>query len=381
MRKIGYWALGHIPGIASLQARGEKRVGKTLEHARGDADVVGLVRGNDGWELVPGDIRDEGDEQWVEPHDPDERPYPADGIPDTPPRLWGVPVCFGYKDFGCLNEVPNTRIRRETATLSDLVGDAPSWATDDSDDSDTMGDNDDATDTPSRRERLAAWWRDRRLRTGLSWLQSDAEAVIIKQDGDAVLSAKRADYNNPDDDGPEWYETRSHGYYYDARGHGAAPEPFHDTADIALAYAPYPKLLAPVICRIARNHRAGRLVTDPAEVRQQQAGGPGTNGAGEQAVADGGATPLRHNDIIVEERAMVWPADIRMLGGSEETQERIETLERQVRAKENPPGGEWLKNAGRIGIVLLAAIIGMAVGDPSGVIELLSVISAPGVVG
>jgi hypothetical protein len=97
------------------------------------------------------------------------------------------------------------------------------------------------------------------------------------------------------------------------------------------------------------------------------------NGTGTSALSDGGR--IRHNDIIVEERALVWPDDIKLLGGEDVTQDHLDTIEEQVRALGNPPGGEWIQTASKLGGVILAFIVGVTLGDPSGLIELLGGIS------
>lgn len=361
MTAIAYYA-GRIPGVPSKRDRGEKRIHKALENIRGDADVVGIVRTNDGWDFVPGDIVDEGDEEWVVPTNSDRQPYPADGIPDTPPTLFGVPVTIGYRNFGCLNEVPNVNFIDRSISLEELVYDhaidAPAT---DGESTATNGEPDQADGNDPRGRLASAWdrfgdWRQRRrLSTGWGWLQHDAEALVLQQDGDAALSIERLDYDLKGD-GPEWYISRKTEYYFDARGHGAAPQTI-ETAKLGLAYGPVPKLIAPSICRIARNMQAEQLTTGTEQQARQQ-----------RVAADGG---VRKNDIIVEERAMVWPADSLMLGAPKETQEAIKTAERQVLAKENTGGIlDNLGTLGKIGIVMLLFVVGAQFGDPSGMIEM-----------
>jgi hypothetical protein len=278
-----------------------------------------------------------------------------------------------------------------------LDTDAADDGEDTADDTDTdAGDTDaDAADTADQAAEStddssdglrARWraWRDRRAiakrkkraRKGLQMMQRGSTTLIVKQDGDSVLSCKPATYVT-DTKGPEWYVTDDgKDKKFDAREAGSGPIAL-DKADIGLAFGPVPKLVAPVLPRIARNIHSLRVADNRAQlVSEQGADKPqsplnpqnGNTGA-DGALSDGGQ--VRHNDVIVEERALVWPADIKLLGGEHETQDHLDTLEEQVKALANPPGGEWLATASKLGGIILAVLIGVTLGDPSGIIELI----------
>lgn len=451
MSKIGQ-LLGKAPGIPSYRARGERRISKTLQAWAADcsADIIGIIRTDDGWHFEPLDLHHIKGQQWAEPVDSDEPWYPCDGLPSDPPRLFDVPVAIGYKDFGALTEVPNVQFRDNTPshlvdlvrpseeehaddetavdrsetdqiiddanqhltpptslTTGSLLSDGAEPVDEESGDADGKadGETDGETDEePTRRARLATrladwrdrvragladrrdrfrtWWRQRRLSKGLSMLSAGATAAIIKQDGDAVMTATQADYN-VNSEGPEWYVSDMD-RKFDARGAGATPHSCQG-ADIGVAFAPIPKLISPVLPRAARNIHSLRVVDDPEMFAEPEPEADAETDEQEQAerqnghkqpLADGGT--LRHNDIRVEERALVWPADLKLLGGEHETQEHLDTLEEQIRAKENPPGGELFKTAGRLGGIILAFIIGAVLGDPSGLFELAGNVGALG---
>jgi hypothetical protein len=445
--------VGKLPLVPTQEERGEKRVRKSLRRIRGDADLVAFIKGTYGWELIPGNIRDEGDQEWVVPVDDYEAPFPADGIPDTPPTLFGCPIAIGYKHWGCLNEVPNvildvgidadtgvdldgdpeelaTKLKTVVETHADMPTDDPEVlierasevldgedsealtdggedigdgeidcvASDDNQDSETSdaatdtvlgfdfsdsdadedGDDDpvgnevsdaddddpleaaeeldNVEDGPTLRERLPspivwtrAWlgrrrdeWRRYQARKGWRWLTGNADTLILQQDGDAEIYTDRADYSQPSDDEAKWsgYITRSNEDRYDGRGAGGSPERIRGLGvNLGLAYAPVAKLISPVSCRLGRNTHALRL-------------------------ADGTGVG-RRNDVQIEERACVWPADILLNGGEHVTQEGIERAIEQTRAKANPPGSELVDTAMKLGALILALILGATIGDPS----------------
>jgi len=458
MTGIGY-ALGKIPGVPSYADRGRKKLRKALGDywSRNDADMIALVRSEIGWDFEPVERHKIDGQTWAEPLDSDGPWYPADGVPENPPELWGVPVAVGYRDFGCLPEVPNTRMfdsptqaGQDTVagTLTFPSADEDAADTADTDDADgaeesstgrpdtqdlineteqllqtpaggqrptsasagagggvdwlnTNDETDNGTDAAGADEtddEAAAntddspgglrgrWraWRDRRraakrkkrARKGLQMMQRGSTTLIVKQDGDSVLSCKPATYVT-DTEGPEWYVTDDgKEKKFDAREAGSGPITL-DRADIGLAFGPIPKLIAPVLPRIARNIHSLRVADNRAQLVSEQGadkpqspvnaqnGSTGDNAA----MSDGGQ--VRHNDVIVEERALIWPADIKLLGGEHETQDHLDTLEEQVKALANPPGGEWLETASKLGGIILAVLIGVTLGDPSGIIELI----------
>jgi hypothetical protein len=451
MTSIGH-TLGKIPGVPSYADRGRKKLRKALADywSRYDADMIALVRSEIGWDFEPVKRHELDGQTWAEPLDSDGPWYPADGVPENPPELWGVPVALGYRDFGCLPEVPNTQFfgsptQAGQATVAGALtlpsaGDAPGdtddtgesgadrpdtqdlldetetllqdpeaaqnpgsvWtnadppgadsesaddtAAETGDDSDgDSDDGDDADDSPDGlrarwrawRERRAVAKRKKRARKGLQMMQRGSTALIVVQDGDSVLTCKPATYVT-DTKGPEWYVTDDgKDKKYDAREAGSGPIAL-DKADIGMAFGPVPKLIAPVLPRIARNVHSLRVADNRAQFAPEQGGEqPQTptnpqngNASGDDAaVPDGGQ--VRHNDVIVEERALVWPADIKLLGGEHETQDHLDTLEEQVKALANPPGGEWLAKASKLGGIILAVLIGVTLGDPSGIIELI----------
>jgi len=338
MTRIGY-TLGKIPGVPSYADRGRKKLRKALADywSRYDADMIALVRSEIGWDFEPVKRHELDGQTWAEPLDSDGPWYPADGVPENPPELWGVPVALGYRDFGCLPDVPNTQFfdsptqagqatvagavtlppvdedgaddtaesatdRRDTQDLLDetetilqnpeaaaqnpeLVwadSDAPAadgdtaadTAAETDDDSDGDSDDaDDADDSPdglrarwrSWRERRAVVKRKKRARKGLQMMQRGSTALLVIQDGDSVLTCKPATYVT-DTKGPEWYVTDDgKDKKYDAREAGSGPITL-DKADIGMAFGPVPKLIAPVLPRIARNIHSLRVADNRAQL-------------------------------------------------------------------------------------------------------------------
>jgi len=403
-----------LPGVPSMFDRGLARVSRRLNRIRGDADVILLAKGQYGWEPVPANIRDEGDEMWMDPVADDGRPYPADGVPDTPPELGDCPVVPAYKHYGCLNEVNNVVVDEPQMALGDLL-EAAGVETDERGEPTLAVDppNRDRSDDETRWQRLRAWpgrrWRGlkawvaqkrrayryRRDSKGWDWMQRDATALVLKQDGDAAVYCERAD-KQQSSESEAWtgYLTRTTEDRYDDRGAGAKPEPIGDgDAKLALAFGPVVKLISPVACRVGRNIHAKRLATVAAPEPPDTGSGESTDGDGGDgdesggdggdldqpaadarsenghAVADGGgyantrSSLPRHNDIMIEERAAVWPADIKKLGGENITQERLETAIKQIDAKRNPPGSQTLDKALKLGGIILVFILAMVLGD------------------
>lgn len=387
MGKLGRIA-ERLPLVPTWRSLGGRMLGRTLARVRGEADFVGLVLGDDGWEVIPCNMVKQGEQQWGVPLDEELRPFPADGIPMEPSAFYGTPVAIGYKDFGSLNEIPNQNISRDVIiTVENSDGD-------DGDDDDDDGEE--TVTEPSRlgragqrlkggvvrvatapgrglsraRSRFAAWEETK----GWQWLQGDAGALVLEQDGDSKLVAERADYQTGED-GPDWYEARRSGYYYDARGAGAPPTSL-DGSDFSVAHAQTPKLLAPVLCRLARNMHEGRIVapeqaTFGGDVKHVQGDGDvlATDG-GRDVASDGGtqakSTVATHGDIMVEERAFVQPEDVKLLGGAQETQDKIQTLKKQVEAKENLPGGNLGKRLLDFGKIVISFILGAVLAGGGG---------------
>lgn len=428
-----------IPLIPTKKAIGERWLGKALNSERGDADVLGFVLGNDGWEFVPCDIESDGEEQWFVPIDGSKR-YPADGVSPEPTRLYGCPVAVGYKDFGAVSETTNSEIARdiylnanpgalsdvERANAAELVTDRINeMLIDDTDlvdeseiDVEVMSDwvrvsqplsltadetidieetiadefdlhwvdvvvqkHGDEERSPSIRSRLSNWWGDVQWSMGWSWTQGGADTLVLEQDGDSAIVLERANYHAGKDE-PEWYIADKSGYRYDARGIGAEPSEA-GTANLAVAFAPVPKLLAPSICRVARNMHEGKICE-----QKLQYGGHVYDSSGNELVSDGGtidgmdmtakATVTDELDLEVEERAFVSPEDIKLLGGAQETQDKIETLLKQTEAKENTPGGTLASNIVDFGKIVIAFILGAVLaggggdgGGASGVVPLM----------
>lgn len=358
---------------------GKRWLAKALERERGEADVLGFVKGNDGWELIPCDIETDGDEQWFIPLDPAERRFPADGVPSEPSTFLGTPIAFGFKEFGALSQLTQVEIGR------DVVIDLDKLQADETDpDADQPGDGGSGgasgrvsvrhvTSISGRmRQWVADWvagfrtgWENLQWAKGWAWTQGKTSALIIEQDGDAALVGERANYNAGAKE-PEWYICDKSGYRYDARGAGAPPEPL-GTATVGLAVAEIPKLVAPSLARVGRN-----LIKRRIKDGTKQYGGSLMQD-GETALTDGGinvdggipepkvARPA-NGAIEVEERAFVNPEDVKLLGGAQETQDKIETLLEQVEAKENTPGGSMGRTVLHYGMIILAFILGAQLG-------------------
>ena len=356
------------PGIR--KRIGRYWLGKELNHMRGDADVLGLVRAAEGWEFIACDFDSDGDDQWLRPVDDDERPFPAEGVPEQPPRLYGCPIAIGYKQFGALAEIPNVEIAR------DLIIDARTPGSDRED----VPAGDGAADPGvldrmrgwyrDKKAGLASWWSDWRFSRGWGWTQGRADALIIEEDGDNAVVMERANFTAGQDE-PDWFETGC-GYYYDARGHGGPPTEA-GPADVGIAYAEVPRLLAPSLCRLSRNMREVKI-----EDGTYQYGGRAVDAQTGQAMTDGGAAALGDGmpepkvaqpgdgAIEVEERAFVDPEDVKLLGGAQETQDKIETLLKQVEAKENTPGSSLASNLLDFGKIMVAFTIGSVLGGGGG---------------
>jgi hypothetical protein len=432
--------LEKIPLIPTRKSIGERWLGKALNRRRGDADVLGFVVGNDGWEFVPCDIESDGDEQWFIPVDGSKR-YPANGVSPEPTRLYGCPVAIGYKDFGAVSETTNSEIARDVIVdfrpdaltdiqvaevkeyIAESVSEQPDADAEDSDGDDGDADcidvdesevtvdvdehtvevtqpvdlasstradleddiaaeygldaaavlvtttSDDESRLPSLklRSRLASWWHGVQWSKGWGWTQGGADTLVLEQDGDSALVLERADYQAGSEE-PEWYVCRSSGYRYDARGHGAPPSEA-GPADLAVAFAAIPKLLAPSVCRVARNMHEGKV-----EMQSYQYGGNLLDSNGNEIATDGGTNGIpqpktattSEMDLEVEERAFVSPEDVKLLGGAQETQDKIETLLKQVEAKENTPGGALAKNLLDYGKIVVAFILGAVLAGGGG---------------
>lgn len=366
---------GRIPLLPTRKGAGQRLLGRAFQRIRGDSDVLGIVLTGDGWDFVPGNIQTEGDEQWIIPTD-GSKPYPADGVEKNPQRLLGCPIAVGYRGFGSLNEITNLRIARDVIIdrTSDGVDDVDDLADEDDEEADESEWDDFKEYIPEAvRSRLpddfSEWSTDKMLVWGWKWLQGGADALVLEQDGDSAWVLERADYQTGD--GPEWYRTRGGGYRFDARGAGAPPT---DTpaGSLSTSYGPVPKLLAPTLCRLARNMHEGKI-----ETGNEERGGTyeiGQSGT-PRAIADGGqieGAPSakkiepRPGDIQVEERAFVSPEDVKLLGGAQETQDKIQTLLKQTEAKENLPGDGLGSEILKYGQLILALILGYWMGGGTG---------------
>ena len=85
-----------------------------------------------------------------------------------------------------------------------------------------------------------------------------------------------------------------------------------------------------------------------------------------QAATNPTEVDARHNDIWVEERAFVLPEDAKLLGGTEETTDKIQTAKERVKASQNMPGGELADKIMRYSGMFLALIMGWWMGSQSG---------------
>lgn len=309
-------ALGRIPGVTPAKDRGIARLRDHLADECGDADILGIIKTDGGWELEPLDIVGEGDNLWAIPRDSDEPAYPADGLPEEPQTLLGTPIALGYKNFGAATEIPQfDRDTEADATVPDPVPGGPTASAGVTDvldedltgnlhDSDPavnpatagQGDSDGSAgagaapadarsvvdrlrDTaewvagwPGRRYRgLRAWLGRRRdahkrlrYRCGWYWTRAGATTLIIQQDGDAMWNVEPADYHKPNSDEAIWngYMTDS-GLRFDAREHGGEPTPVFGNVSLGMAFGPTVKLLAPSVCRLGRNLHNVRLRRRP----------------------------------------------------------------------------------------------------------------------
>ncbi len=427
-----------LPSLRIRQRIGARWLPDHLEEVRGDSGIVAIVKGNDGWELIPGDLVTESDEQWFYPADGSKR-YPADGVPADPPYLFGTPVVIGYKEFGSLNELTGYQIAKdviysleedaesteelieeeiaqvvetvERSLIQDGFEDADaetickilstelsqSAPLDDEDILDildlfahdidvTPEDEEFASvetleqalqnqthliqsqtedDSPGLRDRYRAW----KFKKAWRFVQGGTDSLIFEADGDSKYSFERAEFITSD--GPDWYLGEHTENYYDARGAGADPGNLNN-AKFAVALAERPKLLAPVLCRYARNLHELRVVRED----ETTIGGEtyiGKDGQiqkyepQQQAATDGGqnidqAVTANRKDVLVEERALVNLEDIQKLGGTNISQQDIKTAEKQVHAMNNY-GGIGAK-AMKFGVLILALLLGsVLVGD------------------
>jgi hypothetical protein len=444
------YLLGKIPGITRLEKRGHKRLRGHLEHERGDADVLGIIKTSHGWELEPLDMVGTGEERYAVPVDEDEpTAYPADGLPEEPQTLLGTPIAVGYRNYGAATDVPRfdpgeatdtspPRSSVSAAAVKTLVPGTPAGFTltggaeaVDPDDEvsvpgvdDDLADADDDDDTtagdrlrsglrwvagwPGRRYRGTKRWLGRRYRNhktrqyakGWRWTRAGENALVIQQDGDSAWYVEPATYYTPDSTDVVWNGFKGRrGSRFDARGHGGEPETVHGGVSLATAYGPVIKLLAPVSCRIARNLHNVKLdprPVSPAHNAAHRVGGgaeAGDTGADDEpsaetdatangaasgdAAADGGQ-PVA-DAIQVEERALVALEDIKLIEDEMSTQEYTQTRVEQTLTKANPPGGELIEKGLKIGLVIVAGLIGAVVFDPGFLVQLVEQVATAGV--
>ncbi|QSG02521.1 hypothetical protein [Natranaeroarchaeum sulfidigenes] len=362
-----------IPGIPTKRSIGLRLATRGYSNYLGDADVVGHVVSPDGWELVRADHETDDEEEFYVPRDGTKR-YPADGVGANPGTLFGTPITVGYRDFGSLREVPNTEIAREVHILE-------------SDDEDP---NVDQTD-PTLGERIGSylpdvigsrmpeWLTDSderaqlQIRKGLALILgtkivgsgASADALNLVRDSDGRWGLERVDY----DVDIGWYESRDTGQPYSAEGIGGKPKDLLGTP-VGYSLSKYPRMMAAVTPRLGRNMHEEKLADGGTTY-----GGGYYNQNGEVVVPDGGevqaaANPTevdaRHNDIWVEERAFVLPEDAKLLGGNEETTDKIQTAKERVKASQNMPGGELADKIMRYSGMFLALIMGWWMGSQSG---------------
>jgi len=431
------YLLGKLPGVKSLKKRGHKRLRKHLARERGDADLLGIIKTSHGWQLEPLNMVGEGDQRWAVPVDEDDAiAYPADGLPEEPQDFLGTPVAVGYKHYGAATDVPqfnpggNVDASASTgaktamdalvpgtglgaAVTADgandiLSADIPDVAGDEADADESgstdNGDSDDSdsdevlTDRLRAAGRRAAGWPGRRWRgckawlgrrwanhksrqyaKGWRWTRANDRVLVLQQDGDSAWYVEPASYYTPDSQDVVWNGFKgSQGSRFDARGHGGEPESVHGGVSLAAAYGPVIKLLAPVACRIGRNLHNVRLEPKPVSPSHRAAHGEAAAGGGSAATADGGQ-PVA-DAIAIEERALVALEDIKLVDDEMATQEYVQTRVEQTLTKANPPGGDLAEKGLKIGLVIVAGLIGAVVFDPGFLVQLARKIATLGVV-
>lgn len=364
---------GRIPGIPTKRSLGRRLASRGYDKFRGDADIVGHVVSPEGWELVRADYETDDENEFYVPRDGG-RAYPADGLGADPGTLFGTPIAVGYRDFGCLRQVPNTQIARDVILLEDEV--------------------DDSEETPPGRieraverlpdviaSRVPEWVTDQQTRAemmiakGLALIQgvsllgsgTDADALNLVRDTDGRWGMERVDY----DVDIGWYDSRDTGHPYNTEGIGAEPKDLFGTP-VGYSLSKFPRMMAAVTPRLGRNMHESKLADGGKEY-----GGGYYNASGEVALTDGGevetdggmpapkSIEARHNDIWVEERAFVLPEDAKLLGGNEETNDKIQTAKERVKASQNMPGGEIADKIMRYSGMFLALIMGWWMGSQS----------------
>lgn len=356
-----------LPIIPTRRDIGENLVRRGLNRLRGDADLVGALRGPDGWTFGAYNYEQHGAEEYLVDVETGQR-HRADGVGSDPGRLLGVPFAVGYQDFGCLRELPGVEIGRDV-----FINNEP------------RNEDDDSADARFG-ERLLGSMRSMKpaapgsgrgrgrkyISLGLSmirgenWLRSgaDADAVDLVRYSDEYWNLEKVDY----DTDVNWYESRG-GHYKSTAGRGISPKNAFGTP-LGYSMARYARMFAPVESRLARNLHSVRLA-DGDEV----VGGRFMNMNGE-VLADGGhvqatdapapreAHPGR-DDIIVEESAFVPPEDAGMLGNDEVLQEQVQTNEERAKTSQNMPNSGMWQVAMKYGGVFMGLILGWWFGQQS----------------
>lgn len=427
MGRIGR-LLGSIPLVPTKRSLSRRLVGRLLSRERGEADFLGLVRDEGGWHRVPCDYETDGDAELAVPLDGSE-PYPADGVGGDPGTLFGVPVVTGFRNFGCVRQLPATKVARDVVvydsegTDPDTDGVEPGEGPESVEES--AGDEDAGESLPpaNRREAVAplvalaglaiaaylgytgAWlwaavfgapsvvlggiWLAERnavgaeylLEKAFDWQVGDADALALVQDTDGQWALERVDYNLED----QLYESRDSGYVFDAESTGAQPATLAG-APVGLANGRFPVFMSPLLARIGRNVREERLAGDPTpvetesgevriETRVETMGGGIYDADGRAIATDGGvpqnvpepieSTP-EYNDIEVRERAFVSPDDVKLIGLDETTQEKLSAMLERVKASQNAPGGELRDQMVKYGGYVMMLILGWWMGQQAG---------------
>lgn len=159
---------------------------------------------------------------------------------------------------------------------------------------------------------------------------ADCLGLIKHRDG--VWTLEKLDWDG--EVGGYW--GRKSDNFYSAEGVGADPGRFMGIP-IAVGYEKFGQLLSLPNCRIARNVRQGKM-TQPEFEEDPETGQ-------EVAVSDGG-------EAIVEEKAVVAPEDVALLGGNEDISDKINTIEQRAINSAHMPDGGMLSNFKDVIIVL-----------------------------
>lgn len=365
-------AMEKIPIIPTKRSIGRRLATRGYDNYRGDADVVAHVVSPSGWELVRADHETEDEMEYYVPRDGGKK-YPADGVGADPGTLFGTPITVGYRDFGCLREVPNTEIAREIHILESSEGQSEDLKKSETGWREEVGSY--VPDVIS--SRVPEWITDSNARAemliskGLALIRgtklfgsgASADALNLVRDSDGRWGLERVDY----DVDIGWYESRDTDLPYSTEGIGGEPKGLLGTP-IGFSLSKYPRMMAAVTPRLGRNMHESKLADAGTTY-----GGGYYNENGEVVVPDGGEVTAgapnpteveaRHNDIWIEERAFVLPEDAKLLGGNEETTDKIQTAKERVKASQNMPGGALADKIMRYSGMFIALIMGWWMGS------------------